>query len=58
MGLGVIGLESDGLAVGRFRLRQLLLITQGSAEVGVRLGEIGLESDGLAEAASASTSFF
>ena len=58
MGLGEIGLECDGLAEGRLRLRQLLLVTQGIAEVVVRLGVIGLEIDGLAEAASASASFF
>ena len=48
MGLGEIGLECDGLAEGRLRLRLLPLVMQGDAEVVVRLGEIRLECDGLA----------
>ena len=48
VGLGVILLESDGLAVLGDGLVQLALVLQGVAEVAVGLGVILLESDGLA----------
>ena len=49
MGLGVVGLEPDRLAVFGDRLVQLPLVGQGDAEVVVGLGVVGLEPDRLAE---------
>ena len=48
VGLGVVGLEPDGLAVVGDGLVQLPLVAQGDAEVVVGLGVVGLEPDGLA----------
>ncbi len=53
MGLGVVGLEPDGLAVFGDGLVELALVPQGVAEVGVGLGVVGLEPDRLAISASA-----
>ena len=49
MRLGVVGPQGDGLAEGGLRLRVLLLLGQGDAEVVVRLGVVGPQGDGLAE---------
>ena len=58
MGLGVVGLEPDRLAVGGDGLVELPLVAQGVAEVLVGLGVVGLEPDRLAELRrSASSSF-
>ena len=56
MGLGEVGLEPDGLAVGGDGLVELALAPQGVAEVGVGLGVVGLEPDRLAESARRSAS--
>ena len=48
MGLGVVGLEPDRLAVFGDRLVELALVAQGVAEVEVGLGVVGLEPDRLA----------
>ena len=45
MGLGVVGLEPDGVAVFGDGLVHLPLARQGDAEVVVGLGEVGLEPD-------------
>ena len=49
VGLGVVGLEPDRLAVFGDRLVQLPLFSQGNAEVVVGLGVIGLEAQRVAE---------
>ena len=48
MGLGVVGLEPDRLAVFGDGLVELALVSQGVAEVVVGLGVVGLEPDRLA----------
>ncbi len=48
MGLGVVGLEPDRLAVFGDGLVELALVLQGVAEVVVGHGEVGLEPDRLA----------
>jgi hypothetical protein len=49
MGLGVIGLEAQGLAEAGHAIRHLALLGQGHAEVVVGLGEVRLEVHGSAE---------
>ena len=49
MGLGVVGLEPDRLAVCGDGLVGLPLVAQGVAEVVVGHGVVGLEPDRLAE---------
>jgi hypothetical protein len=49
VGQGQLGVDFDGLAVCRDGLLDLVLVTQGVAEVGVGLGQLGVEFDGLAE---------
>ena len=49
VGLGVVGLDSDGGAVRGDRLTQLALPVQGIAEIGVGVGVVGPETDDLAE---------
>ena len=49
MGLGVVGLELDGGAIGGDGLIQLALILEGIAQVVVGLGIVGLEPDGGAD---------
>jgi hypothetical protein len=49
MGLGIVGLERDGLAKRGLRLDQLSLSQQGVAQVVMGTEIIGLEGDGLAE---------
>ena len=48
MGLGVVGLQADRLAVRRDRTAQVARLAQGVAEVVVGLGVVGLEADRLA----------
>ena len=48
MGLGVIGLEGNRLAIGGDGLVELAFVSQGIAEIVVGLGVVGLEGDGLA----------
>ena len=48
VGLGVVGLEPDSLAVFGDGLVELALVSQGDAEVVVGFGVVGLEPDRLA----------
>ena len=47
MGVGVIGLETDGLVVFGLSLAWLALAFECIAEVIMGVGQIGLETDGL-----------
>jgi hypothetical protein len=47
-GVGVIGLEAQGLAEGGGRLGELTLAPQGDAKVGAGVRQLGVEAQGLA----------
>ena len=47
MGLGIVGLERNGLATDGEGLVEFSLVIQGVCEIKVSFGEVGPEHDGL-----------